>query len=186
MEAIEFVQDAEDAKTVDSFVKDETTPDDTQMAGTVKGFQKRVPVGLDTVARQNYMDPGQTIAGGGFTAMRRESAQTGAYTEESREGEAAGEPSEKATVVESTVPPHQTDYDTTNPIAPVRPTQKIIKKQIYPPAYEGVKLIQYNLRTAEELYGDEMRRLQALEQREQELDEKLNGPSDKRKVKVTP
>lgn len=184
MEAIEFVQDAEDAKTVDSFVKDETPPDDTQMAGTVKGFQKRVPVGLDT-ARQNYVDPGQTIAGGGFTAMRRESAQTGAHTEESREGEAA-EPSDKATVVESTVPPHQTDYDTTNPIAPVRPTQKIIKKQIYPPAYEGVKLIQYNLRTAEELYGDEMRGLQALEQRAQELDEKLNGPSDKRKVKVTP
>ena len=185
MEAIEFVQDAEDAKTVDSFVKDETPPDDTQMVGTVKGFQKKVPVGLDTVARQNYVDPGQTIAGGGFTAMRRESAQTGAHTEESREGEAA-EPSDKATVVESTVPPHQTDYDTTNPIAPVRPTQKIIKKQIYPPAYEGVKLIQYNLRTAEELYGDEMRGLQALEQRAQELDEKLNGPSDKRKVKVTP
>ena len=159
MEAIEFVQDAEDAKTQDSFLKDETTPDDTQMAGTVKGFQKKE---LDTVARQNYMDPGQTIAGGGFTAMRRESAQTGAYTEESREGEAAVEPSEKATVVESTVPPHQTDYDTTNPIAPVRPTQKIIKKQIYPPAYEGVKLIQYNLRTAEEMYGDEMRRLQEL------------------------
>ena len=65
-------------------------------------------------------------------------------------------------------------------------TFKIIKKQIYPPAYEGVKLIQYNLRTAEELYGDEMRGLQALEQRAQELDEKLNGPSDKRKVKVTP
>ena len=126
MEAIEFVQDAEDAKTVDSFVKDETPPDDTQMAGTVKGFQKRVPVGPDT-ARQNYMDPGQTIAGGGLTAMR-ESAQTGAHTEDSREGDAAIEPSEKATVVESTVPPHQTDYDTTNPLAPVRPTQKIIKK----------------------------------------------------------
>ena len=44
----------------------------------------------------------------------------------------------------------------------MRPTQKIIKKQIYPAAYEGVKLIQYNLRTAEELYGDEMRRLQEL------------------------
>ena len=126
MEAIEFVQDAEDAKTVDSFVKDETTPEGTQMAGTVKGFQKREPVGHDSVARQNYMDPGQTIAGGGLTAMRLESVQTGAYTEESPEGEA--EPSEKATVVESTVPPHQTDYDTTNPLAPVRPTQKIIKK----------------------------------------------------------
>ena len=47
----------------------------------------------------------------------------------------------------------------------MRPTQKIIRKQVYPPAYEGVKLIQYNLRTAEELYGDEMRGLQALEQR---------------------
>ena len=128
-------------------------------AGTVKGFQKKVSVGIDSVARQNYMDPGQTIAGGGFTAMRRESALT-PYTEESREGEAAVEASEKTTVVEATVPPHQTDYDTTNPIAPVRPTQKIIKKQIYPAAYEGVKLIQYNLRTAEELYGDEMRRLQ--------------------------
>ena len=92
--------------------------------------------------------------------------------------------------VASTIPPveqpHKSKVDNTNILSPVKATGKMIWDQVRPKEFKEMTPISYQKKDATELYGEELRELAQLELKAIELDESLNGPSERRNIRVWP
>ena len=60
------------------------------------------------------------------------------------------------------VNPVNEENDTTNILAPVTTTLEMVKKMTYPGNFEGADEFVYKMPKAEEIFGDEQRRLETL------------------------
>ena len=94
--------------------------------------------------------------------IEEKESHPGAFVDETNLGlnQAADDDSDKIHVVDK---PHQSNFDTTNPLAPVQTTEAQIRQFVYPEQYGEVKPISYAMPTADEMYGAELRRLNQLE-----------------------
>lgn len=70
--------------------------------------------------------------------------------------------------------------DTTDVLSPVKATKRMLKKVIYPQDYKRVADMSYHMPSAEEMYGNELRQLQNLEQKYYDLKESFYGPQDRK------
>ena len=68
-----------------------------------------------------------------------------------------------ATVIEPISNPHYEDRDTTNLLAPVATTAAMVKKMIFPENFSSVDMLIYNPPKAEEIYGNELKKLESLQ-----------------------
>ena len=91
------------------------------------------------------------------------------------------------------VNPVDTDYDTSNILEPVKATKGMVSKIVYPEEYSGMNKIEFNMPKAEEIYGDELRKLELLEEigkHSKSIAAIRDGPHihgmDRNNVKITP
>ena len=97
------------------------------------------------------------------------------------------EPIESVTsTVQPVEQPLKSKVDQTDILSPVKATGKMVWNQIRPKQFTEMTPISYQKKDAVQLYGEELRELAQLELRAIELDESLNGPTERRSIRVWP
>ena len=157
-----------------------TTKQGGQTASTVGGFTQIMHEQMRGHA--HVLD--NRSEGNHDAIIEEKESHPGAFVDEANLGltQAGSGSSGKIRVVDK---PHQSNFDTTNPLAPVKTTESQIRQFVYPEQYGEVKPISYAMPTADEMYGAELRRLNQLELQQQDLHDKLYGRQENR-VRVVP